>query len=76
MRQLPEQSWAAMQHIQELRFPGRLSVNMHWLPMMCASEAVQTSKAAYADVTPGSPLHKAVLLLPEVDDPALCRRIA
>ena len=49
MQQVPKQSWDEMEQMQELRYPGKLSVNMHWLKMMSVSEGLKIDRHGYAD---------------------------
>lgn len=66
--------WESIPEIRHVRYPGQISENIHWQPMMTAAEAMQIEPHKYEEA--GAPTFHAPLLLPEVDERDLCRRLA
>ena len=77
MPSLPSSFWENQPEMQHVRFPGQLSLNLHWQQVMTVQEAMAIDRDKYQ--APGSPSFHSVLLLPEVDEmdrmKNLCRRL-
>lgn len=74
MQEIARELWEKLPELHDVRFPGGLSANIHWQPIMPMEQARTIDAGSYEQA--GAPVYKSVLMLPEVnDEDPHCRRI-